>query len=123
MKVYVAHSQQLPYQDELYQPIRTSVLNAEYEFVLPHETSQAPYNSLDQAKTFKALIAEVSFPSTGLGIELGWFNALGLPILCLQRAGSQVSPSVQLVATQYVVYDDTNSMLMAIQQFLTDLYK
>ena len=121
MKIYVGHSRQFAYQEELYIPIRSSALNGEYEFILPHETSHLPYNSLEKAKLFQAMIAEVSFPSTGLGIEMGWFHALGTPILCLQKEGGKLSQSVQVVATKYEFYKDTEDMLSIIQQFLLSL--
>ncbi len=72
MKIYIAHSRNFDFQNELYKPIRQSPLNNEHSFVLPHENSDEPFNSKEYLED-KAdlLIAEVSDPATGLGIELG----------------------------------------------------
>lgn len=37
----------------------------------------------DIIKTCDLMIAEVSLPATGLGIELGWAKAFKVPILCM----------------------------------------
>lgn len=121
IKVYVGHSRQFPYVEELYQPIRNSVLNKKYEFILPHETSQMPYSSLEKVRSFQAMVAEVSSPSTGLGIEMGWFHSMNVPILCLQKEGGKLSQSVQVIATKYEFYKDTADMLRIIEQFLLNL--
>jgi len=58
--------------------------------VLPHETSDEPFNSKDYLKNEADLmIAEVSESATGLGIELGWADNYEVPIICVYRNGSK----------------------------------
>lgn len=74
MKIYVAHSSGYDYQNELYSPIRNSTLNTKHQITLPHENSIEQFNSKEFLKKCNLVIADVSYPSTGLGIELGWAN-------------------------------------------------
>jgi hypothetical protein len=74
MKIYVSHSTSFDFKEELYKPIRSSDLNSIHEIILPHEDSNEQFKTLDLFKSggCKLIIAEVSYPSTGQGIELGW---------------------------------------------------
>lgn len=84
IKIYVAHSRSFDFKKELYEPIRKNFLNNEHTFILPHEHSEEPFNSKDYLKDEADLvIAEVSEPSTGLGIELGWADAHQVLIICI----------------------------------------
>ncbi len=71
MNIYVAHSREFDFKKDLYEPIRNSELNDLAEVILPHEQSEEPFNIKEGLKTVDYMIAEVSFPSIGLGIELG----------------------------------------------------
>lgn len=56
-----------------------------------------------------AMVAEVSYPSTGSGVELGIAAERGIPILLLARAGSRVSPFVRgIPGAVYREYTDPN---------------
>jgi hypothetical protein len=67
MNIYIAHSRSYDFRNELYIPIRNSILNEKYNFVLPHENSDKLF---DSKRFFELdcdiLIAEVSYPSLGL---------------------------------------------------------
>ena len=92
MKIYIAHSTKYNFKEDLYAPIRNSELNSNYDFILPHENSDGQFNSKDLFETgCDLLIAEVSLPSIGMGIELGWANMKNIPIICFYKKGSQVS--------------------------------
>jgi len=66
LKIYVGHSRDFDYVNELYVPLRRSKLNSIHEIILPHEKSDRPYSSKEFFKTCDVMIAEVSHPSTGL---------------------------------------------------------
>lgn len=87
MKIYICHSSLFDYNTDLYVPLRQSDLNQVHEFVLPHESSDQQFSS---KKLFHQgcdlVIAEISYPSTGMGIELGWADELGIPIYAVYRA-------------------------------------
>ena len=66
----------------------------------------------------KLVLAEVSFPSTGQGIELGWADFLKIPIVCLHKQGSRVSGSVNCVSNTFETYTDAKEMLYKIESLL-----
>lgn len=123
MNIYVAHSSSFDYQNELYQPLRQSILNGMCSLVLPHE------NTVDQfdSKTFleeKAdlLIAEVSYPSIGLGIELGWANMFDVPIIALYKKGMKVSGAVKVVTERIFEYESEEGLIDRIRRELNKEY-
>jgi len=74
------------------------------EIVFPHQEAEETH--LTQAQIAKAdlVLVEVSIPSTGSGIELGWANALGKEVVAFHQGGSQPSPAIKFVAKQIHVY-------------------
>ena len=91
MKIYIGHSREFDFQKELYTPIRESALSTLHEIILPHEKSEQPANTPERLQQYDLFVAEVTFPSTGLGIELGWANLLRLPIICIYKKGARYS--------------------------------
>ncbi|QQS38391.1 hypothetical protein IPM62_03325 [Candidatus Woesebacteria bacterium] len=96
LQIYVAHSRDFDYKSDLYAPLRNSPLNTQYKFVLPHETDEF-VNSKDIIKNSHFVIAEVSYPAIGEGIELGWADSFLVPIFCIYKEGSKISGSLQAV--------------------------
>lgn len=122
MKIYVAHSRSFDFKKELYEPIKQSSLNDKHTFVLPHETSDEPFNSKDYLKNeADLLIAEVSESATGLGIELGWADTYEVPIVCIYRKGSKVSGSLQVVSKHFVEYSNGKELISGIEQILNQI--
>lgn len=118
MKIYVGHSSAIDYKNELYRPIRESVLNNEHEFILPHEESDNPGNNYEQLAGCDLMIAEISDKSLGLGIELGWADRAGVPIVCLSKEGATFSPSVATVCNRFYTYRDRETLIAAITEAL-----
>lgn len=117
MKIYTAHSRDFDFMKELYQPIKESFLNTEHEIIFPHEISTEK-NSKEIIKNCDLMIAEVSFPSTGLGIELGWASDAQCPILCISKQGSKVTSSLQFVCKNFIEYKEAKDMVTKISQYL-----
>jgi hypothetical protein len=115
MKIYVGHSSAIDYKNEIYRPIRESVINSEHEFILPHETSDNPGNTYELLASCDLFIAEISDKSIGLGIELGWADRAGVPIFCLSKAGARYSPSIQTVCDRFGTYEDARSLIEQIR--------
>jgi hypothetical protein len=120
MKVYISHSRSFDYKKELYEPITTSQLNEQYEFIFPHENTDQPYptRELLQAKGCELIMAEVSYPATGQGIELGWADLLNIPIVCIYKDGAKVSGSLHTVSNKFLMYTDTRNMIDDITRVL-----
>jgi hypothetical protein len=122
MKIYVAHSRDFDFINELYLPLRNSELNSRHEFILPHEHSATPYSSKELFKDKKVdlLLAEVSYPSTGLGIELGWANVYGIRIGCIYKDGAKVSGSVKSISDSIFLYKPSD-LVQIIEQVIKSI--
>lgn len=104
MKIYIGHASSFDYKEELYKPIQDLKIK-DCEFILPHLNSKSPTNSQEQIKSIDLMLAEVSHPSTGLGIELAWANAAGKRIVCVHQKGSVVSSAVLEICEEVIEYD------------------
>jgi len=118
MKIYIAHSSNFDYKNELYTPLRCSRLNSQHEIFLPHETDQF-INTKEIIEKSDVVIAEVSYPAMGEGIELGWADSFHIPIVCLYKEGTEPSRSLKAVSKTVVSYRDKGDMLSKIENFLS----
>jgi len=118
MRFYFCHSRAIDYQKDLYAPLRASILNKQHEIIFPHELSDVPFNVRPVLKTLDIVFAEVSQPSTGMGIELGWASAAYLPIVCLHRAGTQPSGSLQVISKYFIEYTDSADLVKKLIDFI-----
>jgi hypothetical protein len=115
MKIYVAHSTGFNYKEELYKPIRDSLLNSKHEIVLPHEDSSELFDSKSYLNNCDVLLAEVSLPSTGVGIELGWANLKQVRIICMYKVGSKPSSSLKAVTNEFVEYSLPEDLISKLE--------
>jgi nucleoside 2-deoxyribosyltransferase len=111
MNIYISHSSSYDYENELYKPIKESELFNIHHFFLPHELENINVDARDELKQTDILIAEVSYPSTGQGIELGQANAVGIPIVCFCKAGVKHSSSLRFVTDEIIEYSDIQDLL------------
>lgn len=111
MKIYVSHSKDFDFQNELYKPLKESHLPI--EFIFPHELSKNTFNSqeLFQKRGCDYVLAEISRPSTGQGIELAWAHSFQVPIICVYRQGSVPAKSLETVASKVIEYSDFNNLI------------
>lgn len=125
MKIYIGHSRSLDFKNELYKPLRSSILNSTHKIILPHELykNATDFVTRDIIKTCDLMIAEVSYPATGLGIELGWADAFKCPIICIYRSGNKTSGSLKVVTDKFIEYTDKNEMLEKITNVINTLQK
>lgn len=115
MNIYISHSSGYDYEKELYKPIKESELAAIHHFFLPHEPENIDVDATDELKQTDVLVAEVSLPSTGQGIELGQASVAGVPIICFYKAGSRPSGSLRFVTDKIIAYDNVHDLLAKIQ--------
>lgn len=115
MKIYISHSTKYDFKNELYAPLKTARLVA--QFILPHQESETLYPSkeLFLSKGCDKVFAEVSYPSTGQGIELGWANSITIPIICIYKKGSKYSSSLQEVTQDFIEYNDSSDLIEKIK--------
>jgi len=114
MKVFISHSQSFDYTKELYKPLKESDLNIKHEFSFPHENN-GTVNTKEVIKNSDLVLAEVSFPSTGQGIELGWANIFNIPILCISKDGEKISSSLGQITDRFIDYTGSDDMIKKIK--------
>lgn len=119
MKIYVAHSSGFDYQENLYKPLKDSELNKFHEITLPHEKSTAQFNSKEYLKECDLVVAEVSYPSTGQGIELGWANLYDVLIICIFKSGTKPSSSIKSVTETFIEYENPIDMIEKLRDYLS----
>ncbi len=112
MKIYVTHSRgKFDFRDMLYIPLRGSILDPQHEIIFPHEFSDEPYDSRPLMATLGLFVAEVTYPSTGLGIELGVASERKVPIVCFCQLGHTYPRSVDRVTNVVYMYSSSNGII------------
>lgn len=86
-RVYITHSTAFDFKTALYKSLKSSIINTKHQLIFPHETDIAPQNSKEIIKNADIILAEVSYHSTGQGIELGWAETFRKPIICFYQTG------------------------------------
>lgn len=117
MKIFVAHSSNFDFRNKLYAPLRGSVLNSENEILLPQE-GEIEEITRDMINGCDALVAEVSAPSLGAGIEIGWADAAGVPVIAMYEKGARPSFSIDNAVTERFEYENANDMLTQLAAVL-----
>lgn len=92
--------------------------NAKAEFVFPHEAEEEVQLTKDNINKADYVLVEVSIPSTGSGIELGWANAADKKVIAFHQGGSQPSPAVKFVATDINVYVTEDDIIKKLESLL-----
>ena len=111
MKIYISHSMHFDYVNELYMPLKSSSLSHNHELIIPHENNIAIENTKDLIKSSDYVVAEVSYPSTGVGIELGWADDLKTPIICVYKEGVEISRSLTFITNRVFSYKSPDDMV------------
>lgn len=117
MKIFVPHSSNFDFRNELYLPLRSSALNELHEFILPQENKREVITR-ELIKECDMVLAEVSYPSTGQGIELGWASMLNAPIVCIYKEGLKYSPALRYVTDTFIDYKNPKDMIEKITEIL-----
>lgn len=118
MKIYIAHSREFDYEKELYWSIRASKKLPQADIILPHEPGYDNQQDRDFYRHLDLIIAEVSYPATGLGIELGWAADDHTPIACIYRAGRKYSGSLHAVTDHFYEYNSNEELQAAIEHII-----
>lgn len=117
MRIFVAHSSSFDFKTKLYDPLRGSALNAVHEILFPQEGEIEEITS-EMIKDCDVLIAEVSMPSLGTGIEMGWADSYQRPVIALYEKGKTPSFSIDNVVTDRIEYDGPEDMIQKIDTAL-----
>ena len=118
MEIYVAHSNSFDFKSELYAPLRNSELNTKHHLFLPHETDVF-INTREIIRKCDVVIAEVSYPATGMGMELGWANDANKRIICIHKTGSKISSSLKVVSDTFVEYSTISEITTKLSEVIS----
>jgi len=120
MKIYVGHSKDMNYMNDLYKPIRELEKNIEDTFYFPHERLKNNNHDRGFCDDFDLFLAEVSVPAIGLGIELGWASDRNIPIYCLYKKGKKVSNSLKSVTNNFYEYETAEDLTNQILKIIAE---
>lgn len=123
MKIYIGHSRGFDFEQELYLPIRNATELPQQDIVFPHEAQQDLKNPRDFYQNIDLFIAEVSYPATGLGIELGWAYDSKVPIVCIHKTGQKISGSLRAVTNDFYNYNDGKDLVDVVSKIIEDFSK
>lgn len=115
MKIYVGHPTDFDFEEELYRPLKESSIAEEHELVFPHDSGDFFESKRFLRDECDLFVAEVSRASTGLGIELGWAEEFGVPVLCVYREGAEPSSAVGTVTSEIRVYSDVEELTRVVR--------
>ena len=116
MKIYITHSSGFDYKNELYKVLRGSVLNQEHEIYLPHEGEVK--NTKEEIRNSEVVVAHISGPSTGQGIELGWATDFGKRVIVVYKTGAVVPGSIQMITKEILEYSDEEDLIVKLNSVL-----
>jgi hypothetical protein len=120
LKVYFSHSRD-PNFDYLsmYSFLGSNFVDIEWFF--PHQKSQdpAPIKEMLLAKRIDLVLAEVSYPSHGQGIELGYADMLSVQIVCIHLSDQKISGSISAISQSILQYKDLDELKEIITEQIT----
>lgn len=64
------------------------------------------------------MVADLSYPSTGLGIELGYADIYNIPIIISYKTGSSVSGSAKTLARFQIEYQNSDDLITQLTAFV-----
>lgn len=120
MKIYISHSNKFNYFDELYIPLLNSKIKEENELIFPHSKELENVDTKEILASCDVLIAEISNPAIGVGIEIGRAEACNLKIICLLKNGVKCNSSVKRVADNIIKYNNIQEMINKLEKGLKE---
>lgn len=121
MRLYLTHSSGYDYKNELYTPIKR-LLTTEHTIIFPHDDSKEGVNSKDIIPQCDAVLAEVSYSSTGQGIEIGWADANNIPIICFYQSDKAASTALNFINCQIITYENQHDMIIKLNAEIKELF-
>jgi len=88
----------------------------------PHDDKNEGTYSKPIISGSDVVLAEVSHSSSGQGIELGWADAMGVPIICFYRNDATVSKALAIICTEFITYTSTDEMVSLVSARLESMH-
>lgn len=88
------------------------------EFIFPEKDNEEIQKTKDDIQSSDLVLVEVSIASTGSGIELGWANAAGVPIMAFHQGGAEPSPAIKFATQDIHVYVTEEHIVSALKKLI-----
>lgn len=113
-KIYVSHSKDIDYNKKIYDPLgKIKGVN----FIFPYLKGKTNF-SKEIIKKCDYFLADISKPAMGMGIETGWANAFGVPIILIYKKGSKVSSYLSKLSKNIIEYKNLDKELNKIEKII-----
>ena len=101
LRLYIGHATQgFNYKNTLYVFLKKSAWAKNHSLILPHDNNTVPIDSkklFTEAKQDLIMLADLSAPSTGLGMEIFWAKQYSIPVIFCAQEGSNPTSAVKFV--------------------------
>lgn len=104
--VYLAHSSKFDFKNKLYEPIKRSKIGNLYDFIYLMDNPGNLPNTKEMIQTCQAVIGEISYPSIGAGIEIGWADAFDIPLILIHNHSYNPPEYYKTFSSYLLKYDD-----------------
>lgn len=118
MKIYLAHATRYDFKKELYEPLKNSSLVKKHDIEFLFDRKKLPESTKEIIQNSDLILAEVSYPSLGEGIELGWANLLKKPIICFYKKGQLGSKFITMITQKIIEYKTADDMVKKLEKIL-----
>ncbi len=119
MKIIIIHAGSFDYEKEFYGPLKQAVEGTVHELIFPHAWHEQNKSTKEFLKDADLVIGEVSYPSTGQGIELGWADMLNVPILFVRKEGAKSSSALKYLKGEYIDYRTEQDLTQKLKIYLS----
>lgn len=119
MKIIVIHASSFDYEKEFYAPLKKAVEGTGHELIFPHVWHEQKKSTKEFLKNAGLVIGEVSYPSTGQGIEFGWADMLNVPILFLRKQGAKSSSALKYLRGEFIEYATSEDLAQKVRTYLS----
>lgn len=117
MKIIVTHASSFDYEKEFYEPLRNAVEGTSHELIFPHIWHAQNKSTKEFLNGADLVIGEVSYPSTGQGIEFGWADMLNVPILFLRKQGAKSSSTLKYLKGDFLEYTNPEDLVQKVRSY------
>lgn len=117
-KWFISHPSGGPQHTPLfYQTVRDYAAQqaGDIELKFPHKEEADIAKTKEDIESADLVLAEVSIASTGSGIELGWANAAGKPIVAFYQGVEEASPAIKFVTRSIHSYITAEHIIAVLE--------
>lgn len=120
LDIYVTHSNKIDYKRRLYTPLLESKIGKENNLILPHSKEYENVDTKNILINCDLLVAEITVPGTGIGIEIGRAESNNVSIVCLLKKGEKQNNSVRRMGIRVLEYLDEKDMIFKLNKYIRE---